>query len=115
MSLTNRRSLKTKEAVTFDEDIFADLIDGAQSNYQEIIGQMVQARRIEGLSQEDLGEMLDLSRQRISAIESLEETDVSLLRILLISEALGITLDTKRLSHYQRAEIAAPTASIEDL
>ncbi len=84
---------RIKETYQFDVDHYMQVLNNAKCQFQKIVHELRKARREHGMTQQNLGDILDLKQSRISEIENLRNGRVPLLQVLLQCEALGLTLE----------------------
>ena len=97
--------MSTKTA--FDEALFETWHIGMVHQYQKIVWQLRQERRRQKISQKKLAAMLDISQARISEMEQCKETGQSLLRVLMIAQVLGMTLELNFISKDNQTPIGS--------
>jgi|GEM_PF-5588617 len=102
-SLPIQKTKPEKSKVVFDEEAYSAYADRAIRQYQKVIFELTSAREKLGFTQADLAMMLDWTQPRISEIENLRSTEVSLIRILLLGQALGKTLELRVVSTSEKA------------
>ena len=77
----------------FNPDGYEKCLVAAQDNFVRIVNELMVRRKRLDLKQRQVAIALDMSPSRISEIECMNNTDVSLMRILLICQSLGARLE----------------------
>lgn len=84
---------QSEDQAAFNPVGFEYCLIAAQDDFVRIVNELMVRRKRLDVTQRQLATALDMSPSRISEIECMNNTDVSLMRTLLICQALGARLE----------------------
>lgn len=102
--------------IVFDVELLVTIMRMSSRKMQTLVHDLLLWRRQRGYTQGDLATIVGLPQSRISEIERLKTTDISLMRFLVLAHALGLTVELRPIppSTSDALDTAAPYEPINE-